>query len=210
MAKYLEEAYRYMARTFSWERSNTSLTMRMNEFSTYDFQKIFSQNGTRIVGQGVDNLGKTQLLVLFVPSLQKEVVIGVPPSEPLINDDSDNGYIPILTFMPDITTTYAEALQLFSPLTPTAVTRDENNLVETVWFPLGDIPSAIYVHIVPTRTNFSSSLNNSGERFPFRLPSPEHNNILQEYRLLSKTAQFIQQLVEYLFLKDNQQKNYFG
>lgn len=208
VARYLERAYRYMARTYSWDRQpDNTLIMRVNEFSSYNFFDIFQQNGNQIIGQGIDKLGKVQLIVVITPT-RKQIVFGVPPSEPLIpyvSEGINRGSIPILTEMPNVQTTFAEAIRLFSQQTPSAITVNEDGLVDTVWFNLGDIQSAIYVHVVPEDPKRIRPLPPmlQGERFAFRLPSPNNRNILEEYRLKKKTAELIQQLIEYLFAIDS-------
>lgn len=200
----------FVARTISWQiyESNSTpvLTARLNIYSAVNYNLLFGY--IRITGQIIDNAGKARMFEL-APEYDPDsntftslrIYVNVLPTAPLnvpqfnVLDASRN--LPA----------YEKTIELFGDPISATVSTDQKYLTG-LWFPMGDIQFGFYC---PCKTSLWEeffakypNINTNSEMAALTINIPRMQQLgespVQRIRYLRRTAQFIDQIIKYLYL----------
>lgn len=199
-------AMSFVGRTLTWQILESGLSARLNLYSSLNYRTLLGD--IPIIGQIIDNSGKARMLAL-APQITPEgsftelrIFVNVPPTQPLNvpefqASDASRELPP-----------YQRVIEFFGPPSGATFSLDGQWLTG-MWFPLGDVPFGLYCPVLDfPRSQFTQLHPGVGQNTELgsaiihvpRGTSSAQLTPVQRARRLSRAAQFVDQLVKYLYL----------
>ena len=194
----------FAERTLTWQLVNNVLVTYQNMYSAYNFVTSFGQ--IPILGQVIDSAGKCRMLML-APQIDHQgqftdlrIFVGIPPSSPLNIPRFDiraiRDYLPTLDIV----------LQMFGQVSSYTFKADSKT-INGVWFPLGDITYGLYCPVQDTIRNVPIQEDLVSKSLTIPLPKGDEYSDIDRYRDLRKSATYIIQLLQYLYIVAGRPEN---
>jgi hypothetical protein len=207
-------ALTFVGRTLSWQIFETlqvpSLTCRVNVYSSMNFRMIFGN--IPIVRQFIDNSGKARVFELAPEQSQAgiftslRIYVNIPPTAPMN----------IPEFKPEEVSNnlppYDKLIELLGEPISANISTDGRYLTG-LWFPVGDIQFGFYCQCQDFLwTDFSiiyPNINHNSELASLTVYIPRQrelkrgeirNSPIQRIKYLRRAADFVDQIVKYLYL----------
>ena len=179
-------------KTLTWSVIPTTNDFELNSNIYYqiDYLDWFQ---VRAVSQFIDNYGKMRGLTFDLGN-NKFMTIGIKPSQP------ENLPTTKQIHRVDINL----ALNIFlterkTPLEPSGITKDENNNIDGLWFPIIGIKYGEYIPIIPVSEAASEAKGITDKLGPHNPLATEKFSITSRLRKMKHTLNIIVQVIKWLY-----------